>query len=523
MASIGAFTNARRALESRIPMPDQLEVIADHTHSMFSGYYERVFDQTVNQCAVWTTQDKSAWLYSTPQGFWRVTDDPSDFQLGKGYIISRERHEGMPPNTVSVWCTNGQENHAVFVRMWSPTGASAPPAGAASGPPPTVSVMAPVEVAVRKEPHEKLSALFSPEDMQVVQVKDGPARRAGLEKYVGWTLTHLNGFPVRTVADLVEQTASKSICNLRLTAPRSTRGTAADWKGLDEVAFVQKGSNEPLGLELQDMTLLSTVHGSPAYRCGVTPLMGRRLLHVNYHEVHSRAEIQHLSKDQETVILGFERDERERAAAAAAGGVGASASPHRSPPPPLLSASNPTVEIPVLRQEGSMGMYFHIVAGQLQLSDVAPGSVAAASGLDPFVGWSLMRAGDLPVGTPEELAQAWSDTPLGGTLILKLEDRHVDRHLRVQRAYSQFVESYGENADREWALAKAATPPSYVDWEARRGEESRRAAAPGESLPPMGRDGAYTRRALGLPAAAGSASPPPRSAMRPTYLGPSKS
>ena len=162
---MSAFTNARRELESRIPQPQELEVATDKTHELMAGFYDLVSGETVNGFSVWSKEDKTAWLYSTPQGYWRLTNDPADFRDGCGYIISRERHQGYPPNTVDVWCTGGSENHSVRVNLWKSNTdklvASASPQRSAMGP---------VELSISKHATEKLGIIFAANGLELVQV-----------------------------------------------------------------------------------------------------------------------------------------------------------------------------------------------------------------------------------------------------------------------------------------------------------------------------------------------------------------
>eukprot|EP01063_Lacrimia_lanifica_P015147 TRINITY_DN2195_c0_g1_i1.p1 TRINITY_DN2195_c0_g1~~TRINITY_DN2195_c0_g1_i1.p1 ORF type:complete len:394 (+),score=121.55 TRINITY_DN2195_c0_g1_i1:55-1236(+) len=54
------------------------------------------------------------YLYSTPLGKWRVTNDPDDFEKGGGYLLSAE-HNGAPPHLIESWWIKGAEDAAVVV------------------------------------------------------------------------------------------------------------------------------------------------------------------------------------------------------------------------------------------------------------------------------------------------------------------------------------------------------------------------------------------------------------------------
>ena len=331
-------------------------------------------------------------------------------------------------------------------------------------------------------------------------------------------LTHVNGDNVTTTKELVEFTHGVTVCNMRLVPPTSFSGVPSDWDGKDEKAYMTKGKDEPMGIQLQDMILVAVQHGSPGHRCGFQPLIGRRLLHINGHGVRTMAEVQFLTRDSLSLVLGFERSEEELSIARS--------SAARSQSPHSFTQTHPTSEIPVMKHTvGPLGCWFDVVSGQLQLKRVMEGSMAEDAGMAQFIGWSVQRAGDVPVQTPEDISEQWRNLPPGSVFMMKMEDRHIDRHLRLDRSYSQFVESYGQNADREWLLSRHSTLPvtSYRNWQERRADERNHALSQANHVGPLPQDGSYVRRALGLPAGAGttSGSPPPR--MRATFLGPAKS
>ncbi|KAJ9457475.1 hypothetical protein DIPPA_30237 [Diplonema papillatum] len=90
-----------------------------------SGKYVYRPGQDANGWPAWervASVDKPRWLYSTPNGYWRITDNAGDFKLGAGYIISRDRHFGRLPPDMPMWQTKGYTDDAditVKVDSWS--------------------------------------------------------------------------------------------------------------------------------------------------------------------------------------------------------------------------------------------------------------------------------------------------------------------------------------------------------------------------------------------------------------------
>eukprot|EP01065_Artemidia_motanka_P010860 TRINITY_DN15827_c0_g1_i1.p1 TRINITY_DN15827_c0_g1~~TRINITY_DN15827_c0_g1_i1.p1 ORF type:complete len:768 (+),score=10.89 TRINITY_DN15827_c0_g1_i1:82-2385(+) len=63
------------------------------------GLYSLTSDPGVNGWPLWQRVGSGGdrWLFSTPQGFWRITDDPEDFSAGVGYLITSKPHCGAMP------------------------------------------------------------------------------------------------------------------------------------------------------------------------------------------------------------------------------------------------------------------------------------------------------------------------------------------------------------------------------------------------------------------------------------------
>eukprot|EP01060_Flectonema_neradi_P036786 TRINITY_DN718_c7_g1_i1.p1 TRINITY_DN718_c7_g1~~TRINITY_DN718_c7_g1_i1.p1 ORF type:complete len:413 (+),score=73.88 TRINITY_DN718_c7_g1_i1:104-1240(+) len=65
---------------------------------------------SVNSLPTWKrTVPTERWIYSSPDGFWRVTDTTKDFESGKGFVTSSHPHGNEPPNRSEGWFSaNGQ-------------------------------------------------------------------------------------------------------------------------------------------------------------------------------------------------------------------------------------------------------------------------------------------------------------------------------------------------------------------------------------------------------------------------------
>eukprot|EP01060_Flectonema_neradi_P037026 TRINITY_DN733_c3_g1_i1.p1 TRINITY_DN733_c3_g1~~TRINITY_DN733_c3_g1_i1.p1 ORF type:complete len:1271 (+),score=277.30 TRINITY_DN733_c3_g1_i1:41-3853(+) len=71
-----------------------------------SGQYN-LLDETVNGYPVWSrvrsdAEDVEAYLFSTPTGEWRVSDDREDFETGAGYF-NTDTHNGKKPHELRTW------------------------------------------------------------------------------------------------------------------------------------------------------------------------------------------------------------------------------------------------------------------------------------------------------------------------------------------------------------------------------------------------------------------------------------
>eukprot|EP01065_Artemidia_motanka_P029408 TRINITY_DN35523_c0_g1_i1.p1 TRINITY_DN35523_c0_g1~~TRINITY_DN35523_c0_g1_i1.p1 ORF type:complete len:449 (+),score=129.44 TRINITY_DN35523_c0_g1_i1:71-1348(+) len=90
-------------------LPVTLEISG--TDHAWCGIYEMQRSERgpvfVNNCPVWRSSC-GYWLYSTPMGYWRITDRESDFATGVGVVISSEPHRRAPPDATKSWLLAGQ-------------------------------------------------------------------------------------------------------------------------------------------------------------------------------------------------------------------------------------------------------------------------------------------------------------------------------------------------------------------------------------------------------------------------------
>eukprot|EP01064_Diplonema_japonicum_P015654 TRINITY_DN2341_c1_g3_i1.p1 TRINITY_DN2341_c1_g3~~TRINITY_DN2341_c1_g3_i1.p1 ORF type:complete len:1421 (+),score=444.41 TRINITY_DN2341_c1_g3_i1:34-4296(+) len=79
--------------------------------SEYSGQYV-LQEETANEHPVWKREGKEeeeeAWLFSTPDGIWRVTDSKDDFKTGDGYF-NTQAHEGRLPHRSGDWLNGDDE------------------------------------------------------------------------------------------------------------------------------------------------------------------------------------------------------------------------------------------------------------------------------------------------------------------------------------------------------------------------------------------------------------------------------
>eukprot|EP01063_Lacrimia_lanifica_P022942 TRINITY_DN30455_c0_g1_i1.p1 TRINITY_DN30455_c0_g1~~TRINITY_DN30455_c0_g1_i1.p1 ORF type:complete len:568 (+),score=165.60 TRINITY_DN30455_c0_g1_i1:106-1809(+) len=564
------FNNAQRALETLLPYAPEMEVITDEVHLSCAGIYTVQNTGEVNGYPFWLCEPSGMWLYSTPNGYWRVTDDTGDFAEGKGYIVSKDRHNGVPPDALEMYCVGGREVPAIKIRPWvrpdynaaaelqtadfsSPhaqhlyapfadydgagtvggydTSPSPPGPGLAGPDLGTYGTLKPVEVQIQKHPNEKLGLVFrAGGPMELTKVTAGCAGdRNGMGQYLQWNLTHVNGNVVLTIQELLQYTTGQSVCYMRMVPPVLAEGLARPgWEGRDERVYVSKGANEPLGLQLEGLVLVGVAHGSPAHRHGIATLLGRELCHIDGETVSNLHEVTDRLRNKEGIELGFLIPDE-----VVDPHVAAAQDPQRQLPPPALrnTPDDPVVIVPVTRTQGSMGCWFAdkpSLYGGLILKHVEEGSTAFTAGLGRLLGRSLVAINDQPILSPDTVAKVWRRTPVGRVLVMRLEIQPDAEGNYPDALYDAGPQPAVPNAPNPLNPNASAQPPppegSFAAWQERRAQQRYEAASPGAVLAARPRDGDYNRRTLGLRAGAGQPKhlDPVASQERPTFLGPGK-
>eukprot|EP01064_Diplonema_japonicum_P007843 TRINITY_DN1546_c2_g1_i1.p1 TRINITY_DN1546_c2_g1~~TRINITY_DN1546_c2_g1_i1.p1 ORF type:complete len:528 (+),score=30.05 TRINITY_DN1546_c2_g1_i1:47-1630(+) len=526
-----AFTNARRRLESLAAFEQELELVVTDSSSPYvrcRGRYVKAHEsEKVNGYPFWAGAD-DMWLYSTPNGYWRITDTTADFQEGLGYIISLEQHNGRPPEQSTAWCAGGEQLPFVTLRKRIPE-----PIDLYHPSPRRRSselTSHPIVVSIRKHPSVPMGITFKSPELTIAGIKPGsPASECGLSDYIAWKLTHVNDFRITTPQDLFDRTKGVSACKVRLLPPDGYIEEHRPWDGQDVKVWVTKHADEPLGLQLDDMVLVHVVHGSPAQRCGLSTLLGCTMLHIDGTPVDTLQDVVSLSSGGEGLWLGFTNPSD-----------GSRRGSHASSPPPEAlrrTSHSPTmnaqipiaIEAGIIKENGPLGCRFELHSGELVLIDVSPDSPAGVANMAAYQGRALTVFGGEPVKTIKHVNDIWKSTPEGSPVTAVLEDRRFDRHFKHDRSYTGYLEAYGKWGDKEWLSSPHTTlpQPSYQSWQDKRSAEVYRASSPAEYEDPLPRDGTFTRRTLGLPVAASR----PRHfgrgkaawSSKPSLLGPGKS
>eukprot|EP00662_Eupelagonemidae_sp_cell21_P020047 gene20046-36207_t len=82
-----------------------------------SGGYALMQGALVNGETVWEKTTGDHWMYSTPKGFWCVTDSQNDFSVGAGYLHTQRPHGGAGPEGADGWQTgDGPDGDIVACR-----------------------------------------------------------------------------------------------------------------------------------------------------------------------------------------------------------------------------------------------------------------------------------------------------------------------------------------------------------------------------------------------------------------------
>ena len=136
------------------------------------------------------------------------------------------------------------------------------------------------EITVRKHPDEVLGCEL--QELVIADVVPGSAaERYGLDKWKGFMITHVNGFPVTSVREIKRAYQGADSVRLRLD--------------LEELS-VHVGQAKKLGLFLDSMVLTGTSKGSPSKIAGVGKFLGRKLTHVNGRPVYSTGDVEEMMK-----------------------------------------------------------------------------------------------------------------------------------------------------------------------------------------------------------------------------------
>ena len=549
--AVPVYSAARTAIEKHFATwARELEIWTNDELEQFGGIY-KMEDGGVNGFPVWQQPDTGSLLYATPNGYWRITDDRSDFETGIGYIISLKNHEGLPPyelNSRGGWVAQGtpvQEIQIMPVRqsMEPPMPPSSPnspmvnsrlnsrsPSYSSTGAGPWSSPNSPptrrvndssgaVEVILQKAPYENnLGLKFKSVGLTLVGIRDGtPAHKGELQQFIGWSLTHVNGQIVASSQELVRATEGIASFKLRFIPP------PPDQQREDlELCWLAKGE-EPLGLQLNDMILTGVHFGSPGHRFGLSSLVGKRLVHVNGLDVNTLMDVAQLTAGLTGMWLGFE---------CIPGPNETNQSYVGNPQNDLTNATR--VEAFIEKTDGPLGCWFD-GDNELVLVEVSPDSPAYASGLQKMCGRTVTYANGLSVTTAKDIHKVWTSLELGEDMSLVLEERRFDPHFpNLQRSFTRFNQVYGSSAKYEWEASPGTSNTSvhFDDWKTRRSLERDRARSDGfASSPSPARSELSARRYFGIPTAAGR----PRTGAfgtwasygpdggRPTPLGPGKS
>eukprot|EP00755_Sulcionema_specki_P022395 Sspe_Gene.76405::Locus_47734_Transcript_1_1_Confidence_1.000_Length_3643::g.76405::m.76405 len=97
-------TNSVESESGPTPPPAVLEITSGSYAVECAGKY-KLTEDIVNGHPTWKRESSdgfNAWLFSTPAGEWKVTDDPADFETGDGYF-NTEEHEGQMPHEMKEW------------------------------------------------------------------------------------------------------------------------------------------------------------------------------------------------------------------------------------------------------------------------------------------------------------------------------------------------------------------------------------------------------------------------------------
>eukprot|EP01062_Namystynia_karyoxenos_P083129 TRINITY_DN9499_c0_g1_i1.p1 TRINITY_DN9499_c0_g1~~TRINITY_DN9499_c0_g1_i1.p1 ORF type:complete len:545 (+),score=140.14 TRINITY_DN9499_c0_g1_i1:99-1637(+) len=307
------------------------------------------------------------------------------------------------------------------------------------------------DVTLRRDPRGDVGVVFNGAMLDSV-APGSPAERAGLQRLCGRTVSHVNGQPVMTLADIYAAAAwDAENVTLRFAAqtvaapasPFNSSGILAEAAPLgalpsyaaseaerlragvpprpphappllDTVAprapagsselLVDKGEGESLGLLLHDMVVTDADPGSPASQRGAKRFAGHVLTHINDVPVQSVDDVRVHSSPQR-VLLRFS--------------------------PPTVPQSQKEVHV---RTPGP-GERLGCKLTDMVLESIAPGTPAAESAAQGCIGMLLTHVQGTPVGCLEDIAEVL-DGHSGDTVRLRFAQRRSDSWSSVHHTAS---------------------------------------------------------------------------------------
>eukprot|EP01063_Lacrimia_lanifica_P029687 TRINITY_DN4579_c0_g2_i1.p1 TRINITY_DN4579_c0_g2~~TRINITY_DN4579_c0_g2_i1.p1 ORF type:complete len:705 (+),score=199.35 TRINITY_DN4579_c0_g2_i1:56-2116(+) len=152
------------------------------------------------------------------------------------------------------------------------------------------------EVEIHKRPEEPLGVNLI--GMMLDSVRpDSPADQARVGRFIGLQLTHVNGEPVQSLTASMRR-VQLPVVRLRFSDP-----------GMEpNEVLVEKEKDEPVGTQFHEMVLIAVDAASPAYRCGLSRFIRRRLLAINGRPVKNLLDISAVFRAVDTRRLVFRFD-----------------------------------------------------------------------------------------------------------------------------------------------------------------------------------------------------------------------
>lgn len=151
--------------------------------------------------------------------------------------------------------------------------------------------------------------------LEVTRVDPGtPAEHAGMGGYVGWSLTHVDGAPVSSAADVAAASRRKLRVYLRFGPVPDDDDVAASAPGAQEIEMEPRGGG--LGMQLREvpatvgepgaLVLHGVTAGSPAEEAGLGKCIGHHLTHIDREPVSTSQDVAVLVQGRHRIRLRFE-------------------------------------------------------------------------------------------------------------------------------------------------------------------------------------------------------------------------